>query len=176
MPQWGSMSTQTSHEHLLSVFRSTFRRHASGVVVITAYDADGRPVGFTATSIASLSAVPPRATFNMAQTASSYPAITVGNRLAVNFLGEDAIDLGMRFAGETSQRFAGDHWHEHEGVPVLPGAGAVLFAQIAAVHTHDTNAVVVLDVIGGEVRSEPQPLLYHDREYGTLVPIARTRH
>lgn len=39
------------------LLRSVFRRHAAGVAVITAQDATG-PVGFTATSLSSVSADP----------------------------------------------------------------------------------------------------------------------
>ena len=56
-------------------FRLAFRRLAAGVSVITALDPDGVPVGFTATSLASLAAVPPMATFNMARTASAWRAV-----------------------------------------------------------------------------------------------------
>ncbi|MCU1522240.1 MAG: flavin oxidoreductase, partial [Arthrobacter sp.] len=44
-------------------FREMFRRHAAGVAIITA-NHNGVPFGFTATSVASLSAKPPRFTFN----------------------------------------------------------------------------------------------------------------
>ena len=47
-----------------AVFRSVFRRHAAGVAVITAA-AGGRPVGFTATSLTSVSVEPPLLSFGI---------------------------------------------------------------------------------------------------------------
>jgi arabinosyltransferase B len=55
---------------------SVLRWSRNRMAVVTALSADGRPVGFTATSLASLAAVPPLATFNMARSASSWPAIS----------------------------------------------------------------------------------------------------
>lgn len=55
----------------ITAFKQAFRRHAAGVAIITARGPEGRPVGFTATSLASLAATPPLATFNMARTASA---------------------------------------------------------------------------------------------------------
>src|SRR5665213_2935348 len=68
----------------LAAFRQAFRRHASGVAIITALAPDGRPVGFTATSLASLAAVPPLATFNIARSASSWPAIAETDRVVIH--------------------------------------------------------------------------------------------
>ena len=51
-------------------FREMFRRHAAGVAIITVNYQD-QPYGFTATSVASLSAQPPRFTFNMARSSRS---------------------------------------------------------------------------------------------------------
>jgi flavin reductase (DIM6/NTAB) family NADH-FMN oxidoreductase RutF len=45
----------------LDAFKRAFRRHAAGVAVVTSVMPDGSPVGFTATSLASLAAVPPLA-------------------------------------------------------------------------------------------------------------------
>jgi len=57
----------------LSAFKLAFRRHAAGVAVVTGRTPEGTPVGFTATSLASLAAVPPLATFNMARISTSCP-------------------------------------------------------------------------------------------------------
>ena len=83
----------------LEVFKEAFRRHAAGVAVVTARDASGTPVGFTATSLASLAAVPPLATFNMARTASSWPAVAETDDVIVHLLGLRNRDLARRMSG-----------------------------------------------------------------------------
>jgi flavin reductase (DIM6/NTAB) family NADH-FMN oxidoreductase RutF len=51
------------------LFRRVFAGHASGVAVVTAAGRD--PVGFTATSVVSVSAEPPLLSFNVSLTSSS---------------------------------------------------------------------------------------------------------
>lgn len=158
-------------EELLELFRNTFRRHAGGVVVLTATDSDGKPVGFTATSLASLSAVPARATFNVIKKSNGYRVIAEGNTVAVNFLGADSQDLGGLFAGPFEERFVGDHWVERDGVPVLHAAPVVLITEIVNVYDQGENAIVVLEIRQGELREEQAPLLYHNRQFGTIAAI-----
>src|SRR3954469_3300640 len=89
----------------LAAFRQAFRRHAAGVAAVTALAPDGTPVGFTATSLASLAAVPPLATFNMAQVASAYRAMTVGNHVAIHMLGPRTRDIAQKLAADNAIRF-----------------------------------------------------------------------
>src|SRR5690606_13742186 len=121
--------------------------HAAGVAIITSRTPDGTPVGFTATSLASLSAEPPRATFNIAQTSSSWPAMTVGNFVAVHFLGVEAAKIAQKFATD-DDRFSGDHWHPGaHNLPIVDSNTAVLITTIADVIPQANNAVVVLDIL-----------------------------
>lgn len=160
------------NEEILELFRTTFRRHAGGVVVLTSVDEDGDPIGFTATSLASLSAVPARATFNVIKKSNGYRAIREGNTVAVNFLGADSHRLGGLFAGPFEQRFVGDHWVSRDGVPVLHEAPVVLITEIVNVYDQGENAIVVLEIREGEVREEQAPLLYHNRQFGTVALLA----
>ena len=110
-------------------FKEMFRRHAAGVAIITA-NYNGVPFGFTATSVASLSAKPPRFTFNMARTSSSWPAVANTTYIGVHMLGLENQELAERFA-RTRDRFAGDHWASgpHE-VPVLKDVAGWLVGKI----------------------------------------------
>src|SRR5258708_1588182 len=87
----------------LTPFRQSFRRHAAGVAIITALTPDGTPVGFTATSVASLSAVPPLATFNIARSASSWSAIADTDRVVIHMLGVRNRDVAQKLAGDNAQ-------------------------------------------------------------------------
>ena len=90
-------------------FRSVFRRHPAGVAVVTLGDGE-RPVGFTATSVISVSAEPPLLAFSVAVTSSSWPALERTETLAINFLGADQVDVSARFATSGVDRFAGVGW------------------------------------------------------------------
>ncbi|MET0976536.1 MAG: flavin reductase family protein [Leifsonia sp.] len=152
-------------EDLLS-FKQAFRRHAAGVAVITATGVDGSPVGFTATSLASLSAVPPLATFNMARSASSWPAIAETDRLVIHMLGRRNRALAQKFSGPAAERFTGDHWRPGpHGLPVLDDVTAWMQGRIIERILVHNSAVVVVQIESGALGAIDAPLLYHERFY-----------
>ena len=163
----------------LEAFKQAFRRHASGVAVITAISPDGRPVGFTATSLASLAAVPPLATFNMAQTSSAWPAMSIGNHVAIHTLGPRSRQLAERMAADHDLRFDGDHWEVGpHGVPILVGVTAWMIGKIIELHPVYGNAVVVVEIYDGELGQEDDALIYHERQYQRPAQLtsAANRH
>jgi flavin reductase (DIM6/NTAB) family NADH-FMN oxidoreductase RutF len=150
----------------LEAFKQTFRRHAAGVAIITSLDPEGAPVGFTATSLASLSAVPPLVTFNMARISSAWPAMIVGNRVAIHTLGARTQHLAETFAASNSMRFIGDHWSPGtHGVPIVAGVTAWMLGRIIAVHPSHNNAVVIVQIDQGELGEADDALLYYERGY-----------
>ncbi len=161
-----SETPETQPSDSIDAFKSAFRRHAAGVAVVTARMPDGRPAGFTATSLASLAAVPPLATFNMAQVSSSWPAMTVGNRVAIHMLGPRSRHQAERMAADHDLRFVGEHWHEGpHGVPILEDVTAWMLGSIVAVHPVHNNAVIVVQIETGSLGEEDDALLYHERRY-----------
>ncbi len=151
-------------------FKAAFRHYAAGVSVITASASDGQPVGFTATSLASLSSDPPMATFNMMRASSSWVAFEEAQYVAIHLVSVENRDLADRLAGPHEQRFGRTDWTPGpHRLPVFTGVNAVLIAEVAwrVVVTHNaTIAVTVEDVLGLE--AEAAPLLYFERAYGTL--------
>jgi len=152
----------------LSAFKLAFRRHAAGVAVVTGRTPDGVPVGFTATSLASLAAVPPLATFNMARVATPWPAMTVGNRVAIHMLSARTRHVAAIMAGDHAARFEGDHWHPGpHGLPIVRGATVWVVGRIIEVHPVHHNAVIVVEIEDGELGEPDDALLYHERNYRT---------
>ena len=150
----------------LEAFKQTFRRHAAGVAAITSVGPDGDPVGFTATSLASLAAVPPLVTFNMARVASAWPAMTVGNYVAIHTLGPRSRHQAEKLAADNAVRFVGDHWTEGpHGVPVLKDVTAWMIGRVLEVHPVHNNAVVIVQIEEGALGDEDDALLYHERSY-----------
>jgi flavin reductase (DIM6/NTAB) family NADH-FMN oxidoreductase RutF len=146
--------------------KATFRRHASGVAIITMLDATGDPVGFTATSVTSLGTNPPLLTFNVARGASSWPAIMLKGHVAIHTLGEEDVELARKLAGPKEFRFTDDDWYSGPNdVPVFRDASAVLIGKIRELHDVEANAVVVVDVLEGLVGAEKGGLLYHQRNF-----------
>ena len=134
--------------------------------MITTVDAEGKPVGFTATSMTSLGATPPLLTFNVARGSSSWPALELQGYVAVHTLGEEDVALAKKLAGPHEERFKEDDWENGpEGVPVFSSASSVIIGKIRQVHEVEANAIVVVDVLSGLVGAEQGGLLYHHRSF-----------
>ena len=161
--------TTTADATGFDAFAQAFRRHAAGVAVITALTPDGQPVGFTATSLASLAASPPLATFNMARTSSSWPAIEQTDRVAIHILGQDGLAVATIMAGDNAHRFDGDHWRSGpHGLPILTNVTAWMVGTIVARTSVAGNAMIAVQVDEGALGKPDEPLLYHERAYRAL--------
>ena len=152
----------------VAALKQSFRQHASGVSVITMLDASGRPVGFTATSMTSLGANPPLASFNVACGASAWSAIETAEFVAIHTLGARNLELAKRMAADHTKRFATQDWSAGpEGLPIFDDATSVLICRIREIHPVESNAVVIVDILGGFNGDEDRGLLYHQRSYST---------
>ncbi|MFF8267067.1 flavin reductase family protein [Streptomyces sp. NPDC016562] len=151
------------------LLRSVFRQHAAGVAVITGQD-DGRPVGFTATSLNSVSADPPLLSFTIATRASSWPAVRDGEYLGVHILGEHQRELAGLFARSGADRFGpATGWSEGpHGVPVLDGVLAWLVCRVVARVPAGEHRVIIAEVVVGDPAGEGRPLLYHQGRFNAL--------
>lgn len=160
------MSEFTPLSDPTEALKQSFRRHASGVAVITTAAADGSPVGFTATSMTSLGATPPLATFNVARGSSSWLAISEAKHVAIHTLGKRSLELAKRFAADHTLRFVPADWHfgDH-GLPILDDATAVMVARVRDIHYVENNAIVVVEILGGLLGEADDSLLYSQRGY-----------
>jgi flavin reductase (DIM6/NTAB) family NADH-FMN oxidoreductase RutF len=148
--------------------RASFRLHASGVSVITLLDPSGKPAGFTATSMTSLGANPPLASFNVARGSSTWPSLQSAEYVAIHTLGERNLELAQRMAADHTLRFAKSDWKTGPfELPIFVDATSVLIAKIREIHNVDNNAVVIVDIIEGLVGKEAPALLYYQRHYMT---------
>lgn len=148
--------------------RAVFRRHASGVSVITMMDQSGKPAGFTATSMTSLGANPPLATFNISTGSSTWAILNQVKHVAIHTLGEKNLELAQRMAADHTLRFIKEDWFVGpNGVPVFSDATSVLICEVREIIPVENNAVVVLNVLEGLMGSESPALLYFQRHYMT---------
>lgn len=150
------------------IFRSVFRRHASGVAVITARGS--RPVGFTATSLSSVAAEPPLLSFGVGTGSSSWPVLSEAEYVGVHILGEHQRELAVTFARSGADRFGpATRWHSGpEGVPVLDGVLAWLVCRVVARIPAGDHRVLIGEVTTGTEAGAGRPLLYHQGRFNTL--------
>jgi flavin reductase (DIM6/NTAB) family NADH-FMN oxidoreductase RutF len=151
------------------LLRSVFRRHAAGVAVITARG-DAGPVGFTATSLTSVSAEPPLLSFGIGTGSSSWPTVSRTEYVGVHLLGEHQQELAATFARSGADRFgAPTVWREGpEGVPVLDDVLAWLVCRVVGRVPAGDHRIVLAEVLLGDPTGTGSPLLYHQGRFSGL--------
>jgi flavin reductase (DIM6/NTAB) family NADH-FMN oxidoreductase RutF len=152
-------------------FRAAFRRHAAGVTVVTLAGPHG-PVGFTATSVTSVSLDPPMLSFCLAHTSSNWAAVAQATYLSVNVLTEGQEELAARFATKGFDRFAPPTaWSPGAfDLPVLDGVAAWLAVRVERQVTAGDHTLLVGTVVGTVLGDDARaPLLHHDGRYARLI-------
>ncbi|MFE2020254.1 flavin reductase family protein [Streptomyces sp. NPDC059499] len=152
-------------------FKQAFRRYPAGVVVVTA-DAGHGPVGFTATSLTSLSLAPPLVSFGIGTSASSWPHIERAATAVVNFLGVEQEALATTFATSGIDRFAAPtRWSRLAGgEPVLDGVTGWLRLTVQHIVPAGDHRIVVARVEESWLDEGRSPLLFHDGSYHSIRP------
>lgn len=152
------------------LFRQLLGRFATGVAVLTARDAAGRPMGMTASAVASASLVPPLVLVCVDRARDLHPVLERAPYFGLTVLAADQEPLSRRFADETVSvdRFAGvavaDGAH---GVPLIGGGVAQLVCARHAVVPAGDHTIFLGQVVAGGA-AERAPLLYFRGSYRGL--------
>ncbi|KJE25137.1 conserved protein of DIM6/NTAB family [Frankia torreyi] len=151
------------------LFRTVFRGHPAGVAVITT-DAGVGPVGFTATSLASLSAEPPMVVFAISSSASAWPHLRTAETFVVNLLSSEQEEVARRFARSGIDRFAEPtRWTAlPTGEPLLDGGRAWLRCATRPPIEAGDHFLIVGQVLEAATDPAAAPLIYHDRTFHAL--------
>ena len=153
-------------------FKNALSNWASGVTVVTT-QADGQPVGITASSLTSVSLEPPQILICVSRKLFTNQALQQSAAFAVNILGVRHLDWGMRFAGmvpELEDRFAGIETHTAvTGSPILPDVMAWLDCRLSHSFDGGDHTIFVGEVLAAGTGSESEPLLYFKRNWRLLA-------
>jgi flavin reductase (DIM6/NTAB) family NADH-FMN oxidoreductase RutF len=154
-----------------STYRATLRRHPAGVAIVTLTSTSG-PVGFTATSFASLSLDPPLVSFNITHTSSSIAALREADSIVIHLLGEHQLALAQRFSRSAEARFADtSSWTTLDtGEPLLHDTPTWLRVELrqllpAGDSTLAIGFVTRAHCAPDEDGTPPAPLIYHHGAY-----------
>lgn len=143
--------------------RRLFRRHAAGVAVVTTSHR-GRPAGLLVTSLTSVSPNPPLLSFNVALTASTWPALRDAEHIGVHVLAASQEALAARFALSGADRFSPPTaWRPgpHE-VPLLDDCAATAVAVVERRLPVADHVIVVARLLSTAADDDAGPLLHHD--------------
>ena len=149
-------------------FRQLLGRFATGVTVLTTRDPDGRPIGMTASSVASVSLRPPLVLVSVDKANDMHGALRTAQRFVLNVLAADQEALSRRFALDHPDRFEGISYRETKhGMPVLEGVLASIECEKQGEAPGGDHTVFFGLVTGGAV-TDRSPLLYYRGGYAGL--------
>jgi flavin reductase (DIM6/NTAB) family NADH-FMN oxidoreductase RutF len=149
-------------------FRQLLGRFATGVTILTVATPDGRPLGMTANSLASVSLEPPLISVCVDREAEMHDAILRAPQFVVNVLASPQEALARRFADKHEDRFDGIGYHlSPDGLILLDGTLAHVECERQANYPGGDHTIVVGRVIGGAT-ADGRPLLYYRGGYAAL--------
>jgi flavin reductase (DIM6/NTAB) family NADH-FMN oxidoreductase RutF len=144
---------------------------ASGVTVVTS-TYGGEPVGITASSFASVSLQPPQVLVCVARRLYTHGVIEKSRIFAVNILGVEHLEWGMRFAGlipEIVDRFQGIECNvAATGCPILPGILGWLDCTLSHAYDGGDHTIFVGEIVACAARADGAPILYYNRHWRRL--------
>jgi flavin reductase (NADH) len=159
------MSTVTDSEHrdLMSTF-------PTGVAVVTTLDRHARPMGFTCTSLASVTLRPPTLLICVCTASLTLTAIQEHGAFGVNVLRSGSRRVAETFASAVPDRFAGVAWQLQPSTrtPWLAD-DALAYADCAVDGTRDRivgDHAVLIGTVRAVWLGAGRPLLYGTRQFG----------
>jgi flavin reductase (DIM6/NTAB) family NADH-FMN oxidoreductase RutF/pimeloyl-ACP methyl ester carboxylesterase len=149
-----------------ALLRAALGCFATGVTVITTCDADGAPMGFTASSFTSVSMEPPLVLFCIRRGSPNVTALRQRQAFAVNVLHIGQQPVSARFASWHQDRFATTEWEvwEHE-VPIILDAAANFECTIDEMVDGGDHVIVIGRVRRVHFDAARDPLLYFQGQY-----------
>ena len=139
---------------------------ASGAHVITASDAEGKRFGMAATSITSLSMVPPSLLVCINKSSSILPPLQESRRFTVNMLTETQLDILECFGASrlAEKRFASGSWADCDGsAPYLTDSLAWVDCALDDHWTYGTHRIIVGRALAAGPKIDGgRPMVYYD--------------
>jgi flavin reductase (DIM6/NTAB) family NADH-FMN oxidoreductase RutF len=150
-------------------FRNALGTYATGVTIITAAGADGKPFGLTCNSFASVSLNPPLVLWSLGMFSQGLSIFQNASHFAVNVLGASQQALAKKFATSSADKFAGVEWTAGLGMaPLL--AGSVANFQCRAVDRYyGGDHVIFLGAVEAYAYNRQEPLLFAGGSYGRFI-------
>jgi flavin reductase (DIM6/NTAB) family NADH-FMN oxidoreductase RutF len=151
-------------------FRNALGTYATGVTIITATAADGKPYGLTCNSFASVSLNPPLVLWSLGMFSQGLNTFQNASHFAVNVLGASQQALATKFATSSQDKFAGVEWTAGLGNAPILKDGVASFQCRAAGRYYGGDHVIFLGAVEAYAYNRQEPLLFARGGYGAFLP------
>ena len=150
-------------------FRNALGSFATGVTIITAVTAEGKPYGVTCNSFASVSLNPPLVLWSLGMFSQGLSIFQNASHFTVNVLGASQQELASRFAKSSNDKFAGVEWMPGLGkAPILANCVAS-FQCRAANRYYGGDHIIFLGAVEAYAYNRQEPLLFARGGYGRFL-------
>jgi flavin reductase (DIM6/NTAB) family NADH-FMN oxidoreductase RutF len=147
-------------------FRKALGSYATGVTIITAQAGDGRIVGLTCNSFASVSLNPAMVLWSLGIHSPSMQIFQEASHFAVNVLGENQAELAQQFARSAADKFVGVSSQPGlGGAPLIDGCIAN-FQCRNAYRYYGGDHIIFLGAVEAYTHSRDEPLLFARGVFG----------
>lgn len=151
-------------------FKEFMRHLAAGVTVVTAFTAEGKPVGATVSAFTSVSLDPPLVLVCLTSGSRTMQAIRERGTFAIHLLAADQEGLAYRFASDQAEKFQGSALDEGEAdVPLIRGCTNWLKCRLESDLDGGDHRIVVGLVLAASADPEYRPLVHQNRRFWNLV-------
>jgi flavin reductase (DIM6/NTAB) family NADH-FMN oxidoreductase RutF len=150
-------------------FRNALSTYATGVTIITATTADGKPYGLTCNSFASVSLNPPLVLWSLGIFSQGMSIFQNASHFAVNVLGASQQALATKFATSSEEKFAGVEWRPGLGNAPLLADSVANFQCRAANRYYGGDHVIFLGAVEAYTYNRQEPLLFACGGYGRFL-------
>lgn len=150
-------------------FRNALGSYATGVTIITAAGADGKPYGITCNSFASVSLNPPLVLWSLVRYSSTLSVFQNASHFAVNVLGASQQAIAHKFSKSSEDKFAGVDWMRGLGNAPLLVDSVANFQCRAADRYYGGDHVIFLGAVEAYSYNRKEPLLFARGSYGRFL-------
>ena len=151
-------------------FRNALGTFATGVTIITAAGADGRPYGLTCNSFASVSLNPPLVLWSLGMFSQALGIFQNASHFAVNVLGASQQAMATKFAKSSEDKFAGVDWTPGLGGAPLLADSVANFQCRSAGRYYGGDHIIFLGAVEAYAYNRTEPLLFVRGGYGRFFP------
>lgn len=147
-------------------FRRALSQFPTGVTVITTIDAEGNPVGVTASSFNSVSMEPTLVLWSIDKGAHSLEAFEKAEYFAVNVLASDQVSTSNNFASRGQDKFENARYSSGLGnAPILDHYAAQFECKTWAVYEGGDHLILVGEVKKYRSNDNAEPLVFSRGSY-----------
>jgi flavin reductase (DIM6/NTAB) family NADH-FMN oxidoreductase RutF len=150
-----------------AVFRDALAAVCAPVAVVTSFY-DARPHGTTVSAFCSLSLEPPLVLVALDRGSDLLRMIRRAHRYGINVLAHGQEALATRFARKGTDKFRDVRWQLDSDLPRIEASASWIACRLHEIVDGGDHVIVVGFVEHAEA-SAAHPLLYRQREFGTLA-------